>query len=193
MPEALSNALASIAEDIRATIAASEQAERNAAALALHAGKVLCEAKGSCKHGQWLPFIERAGLSERSAQRWMQLHRAGFKSDTVSLLGLATGMKHAACALRMMPSPGMATEAWGGDADGWGLFYWWSDGDFVRYAEFQLLREECWAIEPTRLLPPWMLVVLHREQPTRFANYSERQIPLVDAKQALNGLGIDHA
>lgn len=83
----LTNSLTAAADDVRRVTAACEQAERDAVTHAMDAGRMLCEAKEQCAHGQWLPFLERAGVSERKAQRWMKLHRGRLTSDTVSLLG----------------------------------------------------------------------------------------------------------
>ena len=86
----LSNSLTVLAETVRSANSAREQAELEAIEQAQEVGRLLCEAKDHCQHGQWLPFLERAGLSERKAQRWMKLHRGRLQSDTVSLLGGVT-------------------------------------------------------------------------------------------------------
>ena len=83
----LSNSLTAIADDARAAKEAYDQAERDAVTHAQNAGRLLCEAKDQCPHGQWLPFLSRAGFSERKAQRLMKLHRGRLQSDTVSVLG----------------------------------------------------------------------------------------------------------
>lgn len=83
----LSNSLADLAERVREAQAEIRSAEETAAARALEAGRLLCHAKGECQHGEWLPFLGRAGMAERQAQRLMQLARSGLKSDTVSDLG----------------------------------------------------------------------------------------------------------
>jgi hypothetical protein len=83
----LTNSLTAIADDLRRANDAAEQAERDAVTHALDAGRLLCEAKEQCGHGHWLPFLARAGVPERKAQRLMKLHRGRLSSDTVSLLG----------------------------------------------------------------------------------------------------------
>lgn len=90
MTDRLTNSLTAIAEDLRRAKDACEQAERDAIDHAMNAGRMLCEAKEQCPHGQWLPFLKRADVSERKAQRWMRLHRGRLNSDTVSLLGGVT-------------------------------------------------------------------------------------------------------
>lgn len=83
----LSNSLAALAEDVKTEAEALATAERSASEHALNAGRLLGEAKEACRHGEWLPFLERAGVHERSAQRWMKLHRSRLKNDMVSDLG----------------------------------------------------------------------------------------------------------
>jgi hypothetical protein len=83
----LTNSLADLAERIREATEVVVAAERTAADKALEAGRLLCQAKQECRHGEWLPFLQRAGVAERQAQRLMQLARSGLKSDTVSDLG----------------------------------------------------------------------------------------------------------
>ena len=83
----LSNVLADLAEQVKATNAASEEAARKGVEKALETGRLLIRAKEACAHGDWLHFLERAGVNERQAQRLMQLARSGLISDTVSDLG----------------------------------------------------------------------------------------------------------
>lgn len=86
----LSNSLTVLADDLHRVTEACQRAERDAVSHALNAGRMLCEAKGQCQHGAWLPFLKRAGVSERMAQRWMKLHRGRLGSDFVSDLGGVT-------------------------------------------------------------------------------------------------------
>jgi hypothetical protein len=83
----LSNSLTVMADQIKDAIIASATAEKTAIEKALEAGHLLCEAKAVCQHGNWLPFLHRAGMPERKAQRYMKLAKSGLKSDTVSDLG----------------------------------------------------------------------------------------------------------
>lgn len=82
-----SNRLTVLAADIKDKLAASSAAELSAIDLAMAAGASLNEARSVCAHGEWLPFLEAAGVPERKAQRYMRLARSGLKSDTVSDLG----------------------------------------------------------------------------------------------------------
>jgi hypothetical protein len=86
---ARSNSLTVLADRIRDAIGASFAAEKTAIEKAIEAGHLLHEAKDVCQHGEWLPFLHRAGMPERKAQRYMKLARSGLKPDTVSDLGLA--------------------------------------------------------------------------------------------------------
>lgn len=84
---ALTNAEAALAETVNALISASDAAALTSIDKALEAGALLVEAKSSASYGSWLPFLARAGVPERKAQRLMTLARSGLKSDTVSDLG----------------------------------------------------------------------------------------------------------
>lgn len=93
------------AENIRQIVLQSEALATEAIEKALEAGRLLSEAKSQVEHGQWLPFLERAGVPERKAQRLMRLHAAGLDSDTVTDLG---GQKAALewLSLRSLPRKG---------------------------------------------------------------------------------------
>ena len=54
---------------------------------AIRGGYHLLTAKEQLPHRDFLPFLERAGLEPRTAQRWMSLARTGWKCDTVAHLG----------------------------------------------------------------------------------------------------------
>lgn len=87
MSQLKSNDLSVKAEQVRQLVALSETLERESIDASIEAGKVLAVAKTECRHGEWLPFLGRAGVPERKAQRLMQIARSGLKSDTVSDLG----------------------------------------------------------------------------------------------------------
>lgn len=89
MSEIGDNRLTVLAADIRATHSAARAASETAAANAIDTGNSLIEAKGLVKHGQWRTWLQtHCELSERSAQRYMQLARSGLKSATVADLGI---------------------------------------------------------------------------------------------------------
>jgi hypothetical protein len=72
---------------VKQAVEVANAAELAAIDRVLDAGAMLVEAKGACKHGDWLPFLERAGVKERRARQYMQLARSGLKSATVADLG----------------------------------------------------------------------------------------------------------
>ena len=55
---------------------------------ALQAGAALAEAKALAGHGNWSDWLSDAGITERTARRYMRLHRADLESATVADLGL---------------------------------------------------------------------------------------------------------
>jgi hypothetical protein len=67
MSEALSNALADLAERIRGVNASADEAHKVATEKMIEAGHMLLEAKDACPHGQWADFLERTGST--SARR----------------------------------------------------------------------------------------------------------------------------
>lgn len=87
MAPALSNSLASSAETIKVQLEEAAAAARTSVEKSIAAGHALVAAKDECRHGQWLPFLARAGIHERQARRLMQLAQSGVKPDTVSDLG----------------------------------------------------------------------------------------------------------
>lgn len=87
MSRITSNSLTVSAEVIRTLLDESEALALESIDRAIEAGRLLAIARDECAHGQWLPFLKRAGVAERQAQRMMQLARSGLKSDTVSDLG----------------------------------------------------------------------------------------------------------
>ena len=82
-----SNRLTDLSARIRQASDRAKVASLEAAEQYLEAGRLLIEAKSECPHGDWLPFLVNCEVSERQAQRLMQLARSGMKSDTVSDLG----------------------------------------------------------------------------------------------------------
>jgi hypothetical protein len=98
-----SNRLTVLAAEVKDKLALSAAAESSAIEAALAAGAALCEAKDACRHGEWLPFLETAGVPERKAQRYMRLAKSGLKSDTASDLG---GIKAALRWLERLQLPG---------------------------------------------------------------------------------------
>ena len=85
---------------------ASTEFERHTKATAeatqayLDCGAALLEAKESCGHGDWLPWLAASGVPERTAQRMMKLAATELKSDNVTDLG---GVKAALDFVAMAP------------------------------------------------------------------------------------------
>ena len=49
----------------------------------------LVKARDLCEHGEWLPWLEKAGIPKRTSQRMMRLARSGIKSAIVAHFGVA--------------------------------------------------------------------------------------------------------
>ena len=75
-----------------------------AAVEALAAGAALVEAKEICGHGNWAPWLQSTGISERSAQRYMLMHRAGLKPAIVADLGFAAAERYAGLGMKLLPA-----------------------------------------------------------------------------------------
>lgn len=129
---ATSNRLPILQAQAREMHKAVGQFEGEAARAALGAGAMLAEAKSLCRHGEWLPFLQAAGIPERSAQRYMLLHRAGFKYATVAYFGFATAERFASTGLKLFPEPGNVTFSTGrkdGDKYEGRIFWAWRHTD----------------------------------------------------------------
>jgi hypothetical protein len=103
-----SNRLTDLAARIANCQTRAKTASVEAAAEYLEAGHLLIEAKAECKHGEWLPFLERAGVHERQARRLMQLARSGLKADTVSEICVKAALEY----LARRKKPGPEDEIW---------------------------------------------------------------------------------
>ena len=82
----MSNRLAHLLAEIKTVEADIRQLAGDAAAKALSAGHMLVEARTLVGHGGWENWLRNAGVSSRSARRYMTLARAGFKSATTKRL-----------------------------------------------------------------------------------------------------------
>jgi hypothetical protein len=111
MMQRLSNSLTDLADRINIAAQESALAEVTSAAKAIEAGTLLIEAKQLCRHGEWLPFLERAGTPERKAQRYMRLARTGLNPTAVSDLGGIKAALEWAEGLRL-PSEGELLFIW---------------------------------------------------------------------------------
>jgi Protein of unknown function (DUF3102) len=71
----ISNSLADLAARIKAEHEAVGHAMKRGLGHAIAAGEMLIEAKSRLAHGQWLPWLDSCGVSERLAQRYIRLAR----------------------------------------------------------------------------------------------------------------------
>ena len=86
----LTNTLADLAERIASLHREYQSHRDDAAACIVTFGRMLNEAKAEeCRHGEWLPFLERTGIPPRTAQRAMRIAAAEVKYATVAHLGAA--------------------------------------------------------------------------------------------------------
>ncbi len=89
-----------------------------AAEKALSAGAALVEARALCGHGQWGPWLREVGVSERTAQRYMLLHKAGCKPAIVADLGWSQAERLCSLGRKIWPRDGFGFEAVGANGDG---------------------------------------------------------------------------
>jgi Protein of unknown function (DUF3102) len=91
-----SNSLVDLAARINAEHEAAGGALKHSLQHAFAAGELLLEAKQQLKHGQWLPWLETCGITERTAQRYIRLarNRAAIesKSDNMSDLSVSSAL-----------------------------------------------------------------------------------------------------
>ena len=83
----LSNRLADLAEQIASIHREYLEHREEAAARFVTFGRMLNEAKAECRHGEFLPFLERTGIPKRTAQRSMRIAAAGVKYAQLAHLG----------------------------------------------------------------------------------------------------------
>ena len=83
----LSNYLTAKAGEVADEVATFRRSSLEAHRAYLAAGAVLAAVRDECKRGEWSPFLEAAGVEERTARNMMRLARAGVKPETVSVFG----------------------------------------------------------------------------------------------------------
>lgn len=183
-----SNRLPVLADEIRQAHSDVEKAATVAAERAIDAGRALIEAKALCGHGEWLPWLRKIGISERSAQRYLLLTRGGFKSATVADLGFARAERYASIGLKMMPADNCAVQAIGCDKASTArcLTYWWHETDqLAGYWHCTLLGAEEFYVEPKAPVPPWLLAAIHEGQSERFETYTETPVSVRQVRDFL--------
>ena len=112
-PIELSNSLADLRERLKIEHAAIGMALKDCVAHAMAAGDILIEAKRQVGHGQWLPWLESCGLSERTAQRYMRIarHRFAIEANPTSVSDLGVSGALALLAVpRQAPAESMTHE-----------------------------------------------------------------------------------
>ena len=83
------NRLPILAADIRAADGRCRRSAEEAAGAAIEAGHKLIEAKALLAHGAWGAWLQdHAGLSDRTARRYMQLARSGLEIGHVADIGI---------------------------------------------------------------------------------------------------------
>lgn len=87
MTQLQSNSLSVSAESVRELVEASDLLAVQSIEKAIEAGHLLIAAKAECRHGEWLPFLKRAGVGERKAQRLMKLSASGLNPSAVTGFG----------------------------------------------------------------------------------------------------------
>ena len=92
MSAPLSNFLADLAERAGAAFRTGQARSVETAAAWLDCGRLLAEAKAECKHGQWLPFLARADIPKRTAQRMIRLAASGVTAETLAAHGVRAAM-----------------------------------------------------------------------------------------------------
>jgi hypothetical protein len=150
-----------------------------AAEKALAAGAALVEAKALCRHGEWSDWLKATGVPERSARRYMLLHRAGFKTATVADLGMAEAERCAALGLDLMPRNGAGVMATGRNADGVsGMAVTWPEDDgLVRYWAAYMFPDPELDFCVTRACGlPFILGLLHDGFGSQFDTYTIRRM-----------------
>ena len=83
----LTNRQAELADVVRAELDRYRRSSVEAMRSYLDAASALLEARDGAKHGQWGPFLEAAGVEERTAQNMVTLAKSSLKPETVSGLG----------------------------------------------------------------------------------------------------------
>ena len=152
-----------------------------AAERALAAGSALVEAKALCGHGAWSAWLKSTGIPERTAQRYMKLHRGGFKPATVADLGMAKAEAMASAGLELWPDAGRAKVCSFKDAHGIeGFAVWWQIEPMrVRYKSLALV--PCPSLDAITCEPeplsPWALGAVHEWHRCDFHHIEGETIP----------------
>lgn len=137
-----------------------------AAEAVLTAGSALAEAKDSLRHGTWLPWLNSTGISERTAQRYILLHRGGCKSAILAYLGQEVCARYSSLGLRLWPSNERAYQAALHAENADYLAIWHLDTATTRYGLVKLAagdRSGDWFGVYKPIGSPWLLGKIHEE------------------------------
>ena len=187
MNEPISNHLTILQGQIREAHEDVRQHDAAAATKALAAGEMLVEATALCRHGEWASWLKETGIPERSAQRYMLLHRAGFKSATVADLGWATAERCASTGLRLFPAPRYLTIGGGRLTDHVSFGFWaWRHTDEL--AGYGFLDANLRYLKERQPMPIWGLGFIH-EVFTEGATYTGLNKVPADAPLPADPLG----
>jgi len=84
---AVGRPLAAIGQDVDREMAELSGLARRAVGVAWRIGGLLLEARSTCGHGEWRPWLAARGISKSSADRWMQLRRSFTETSQLGTLG----------------------------------------------------------------------------------------------------------
>jgi len=182
-----SNRLPTLADDARRAHGESLHHAGRAADRALAAGAALAEAKALCAHGTWGAWLAETGIPERSALRYMKLHRAGCNSAIVADMGMSRAERVAALGLTIWPQDGAGIEAAGFNRDGsFAYALTWPEGDrLARYWCAYLHEDTALDFYVTRACGvPVALGLLHEGMADAFDVYHDRRMTPDETAQA---------
>ena len=121
------------AADIAKLHQQAQQHAESAVQCAMQAGQLLIKAKADTRHGEWLPFVESAGMSARTAQRYMRL------ADNADILKIVThdAFESISQALEYLAEPKQKLPVMGeylhSEKDGEETWIWPADADYFHY------------------------------------------------------------
>ena len=84
---ALGRPLAAIGRDVDRELAELSGLARRAVGVAWRIGGLLLEARSTCGHGEWRPWLAARGISKSSADRWMQLRCSFAEMSQLGTIG----------------------------------------------------------------------------------------------------------
>ena len=182
-----SNRLPTLADEARKAHSETMHHAHSAAERSIAAGAALNEAKALCAHGTWGDWLAETGIPERSAQRYMKLHRAGCNSAMVADMGTAKAETIAGLGLKLLPQDGAGIEASGFNLDGSTAYAMtWPEGDsLTRYWACYLFPDPALDFYVTRECHlPIALGLLHSSFPDHFDICKTRRMTFEETAQA---------